>query len=233
VRWGAQFGAAGGPFTSYRPGHTYAQTWNEPVFGPAFPPPNPWRNEAGRQGDVLTINPSWFSDASGAHGGPSTDATHRLVVARDGTVLSTTTSPGVALTVPSGAGVFAITDQSTRSAGLSTSSRTGWTFRSGRTTAKTLLPLSAIRFVPGAGGVLAFTVQHQGGSAAGVTTTFDLQASYDDGKTWRTPLYTRLGDRGATVLRPPAGGYVSLRAWAADAAGNRVDQTIIRAYRAG
>jgi hypothetical protein len=96
-----------------------------------------------------------------------------------------------------------------------------------------MLPLSAIRFVPGPGGALAVTVQHQGGSAARVTTTFDLQVSYDDGTTWRTPLHTRIGDRGATVLRPPAGGYVSLRAVAADAAGNRVEQTIIRAYRAG
>jgi hypothetical protein len=233
VRWGAQFGAAGGPVTAYLPGHTYAQTWNEPVFGPAFPPPNPWGNEAGREGNVLTVNPSWFSDASGVHGGPDAGATHHLTVARDGTVLSTTTSPGVALTVPSGTGVFTVTDQSTRAADLSTSSRTTWTFRSGRTTAKTMLPLSAIRFVPGPGGALAVTVRHQGGSAAGVTTTFDLQVSYDDGKTWRTPLHTRIGDRGATVLRPPAGGYVSLRAVAADAAGNRVEQTIIRAYRAG
>jgi len=233
VRWGARFGAASGPFTAYQAGQTYTQVWNQPVFGPAFPPPNPWANEVARTGDTMIVNPSWFSDASGDHGGPSTGATHHLTVAHDGTVLSSTTSPAVDLTVPSGAGVFTVTDQSTRTADLSTSSRTAWTFRSARTAAKTMLPLSAIRFTPGAEGALAFTVQHQGGSAAGDTTTFDLQASYDDGKTWRTPLYTRFGEHGVTVLRPPSGGYVSLRAAAADAAGNRVDQTIIRAYRNG
>jgi hypothetical protein len=233
VRWGAQFGAAAGPFTAYLPGHTYAQAWNEPVFGPAFPPANAWANEAGRTGDTMSINPSWFSDASGVHGGPSAGATHHLTVARDGEVVSATDSPAVDLTVPSGQGVFTVTDQSSRAADLSTSSRTAWTFRSGRTAAKTPLPLSAIRFTPGADGTLAFAVRHQSGSAAGATTAFDLQASYDDGKTWRTPLYSRLGDQGVTVLRPPAGGYVSLRASAADAAGNRVEQTIIRAYRNG
>jgi hypothetical protein len=76
-------------------------------------------------------------------------------------------------------------------------------------------------------------VRHQSGSVAGVTTAFDRRASYDAGKTWLSPLVSRLGDQGVTVLRPPAGGYVSLRASAADAAGNRVEQTIIRAYRGG
>ena len=231
VRWGAQFGAAAGPLTGYAPGHTSAQDWGEPVFGPAFPPPNPWANEASRTGDVVNLNPSWFSDASGAHGGPSTGARHHLTVTRDGAVLSDTTSPAVRLTVPAGAGLFTVTHESTRSADLSTGSRTVWTFRSGRSAAKTMLPLSAIRFTPRASGVLAFAVQHQPGSPAGASTAFDLELSYDDGATWRAPLFTRLGDRGVVLPRAPAGAFVSVRASASDAAGNRVEQTLIRAYR--
>ena len=45
------------------------------------------------------------------------------------------------------------------------------------------------------------------------------------------PVVTRIGDRGLAILHPPAaGGYVSLKASATDAAANRVEQTIIRAY---
>jgi hypothetical protein len=55
--------------------------------------------------------------------------------------------------------------------------------------------------------------------------------SYDDGKTWLEPLSSRVGDHGVAFLRPPAGeGFVSLKASAADAAGNTVEQTLIRAY---
>lgn len=231
LTWGARFGAAGGPFTAYAPGRTYAQTWNRKVFGPAFPPPNPWANEVSRTGDTLTVNPSWFSDSSGEHGGPSVDAVHHLTVARDGAVVSDTRSPSVAVTVPAAAGVFTITDESTRAGTYSTMSRTAWTFRSGRVAKRTMLPLSAIRFTPGAGNVLSFGVQHQSGSSAGPTTAFRLQVSYDDGQTWRNALCVRVGDRGVAILRPPAaGGFVSLQASAADAAGDSVEQTIVRAY---
>jgi hypothetical protein len=231
LMWGARFGTASGPFTAYAPGRTYAQTWNRRVFGPAFPPPNPWANEVSRTGDTLTVNPSWFSDSSGEHGGPSVDAVHHLTVARDGAVVSDTRSPLVAVTVPAAAGVFTITDESTRAGTYSTMSRTAWTFRSGRVTKRTVLPLSAIRFTPGPGNVLSFVVQHQSGSSAGPTTAFRLQVSYDDGQTWRNALWVRVDDRGVAILRPPAAGaLVSLKASAADAAGNSVDQTIVRAY---
>jgi subtilisin family serine protease len=85
-----------------------------------------------------------------------------------------------------------------------------------------------ISFIPRDGDVLAFAVRHQaGGSTAGL----DLRVSYDDGRTWLKPLSSRIGDNGVAFLRPPAGeGFVSLKASAADAAGNTVEQTVIRAY---
>jgi subtilisin family serine protease len=231
LTWGARFGAASGPFTAYTPGRTFVQAWNRKVFGPAFPPPNPWANEVSRTGDALTVNPSWFSDSSGEHGGPSMDAAHHLTVVRDGAVISDTRSPSVAVTVQPAAGVFTVTDESTRAGTYSTTSRTAWTFRSGRVAKRTMLPLSAIRFTPGPGNVLSFAVQHQSGSAAGPTTAFRLQVSYDDGQTWRNVLCVRVGDRGVAILRPPAAeGFVSLKASAADAAGDRVEQRIVRAY---
>jgi hypothetical protein len=43
---------------------------------------------------------------------------------------------------------------------------------------------------------------------------------------------TRTGDNGvARWARPSGHGFISLRATAADAAGNAVEETLIRAYR--
>jgi subtilisin family serine protease len=217
--WSGRFGDAQAPPAAYAAGRDYDVTWNRGVFGPAFPA----GHAATRSGDVLRIDPAWFSDSTGGHGDASPAATHHRTVLRNGILVD----PAA---VPPGPGEFAVTDESTRSAAHSTTIRTTWTFRSGRTARTTALPLSTIRFVP-AGDVLAFTVARQPGSAAGPVAAFALRVSYDDGKTWRSALVSRIGDRGVAILRRPApGGFVSLRASATDTGGNRVDQTIIRAY---
>ncbi|MEV4757671.1 hypothetical protein AB0J86_21515 [Micromonospora sp. NPDC049559] len=57
-----------------------------------------------------------------------------------------------------------------------------------------------------------------------------VEASYDDGATWnRVPVR----DGAARVRHPAGAGFVSLRATAADGAGNTVRQTVVRAYRYG
>ena len=83
-----------------------------------------------------------------------------------------------------------------------------------------------IQFTPDAGGVVSFVVRPRDGSAAGPATGFGLRVSYDGGRTWRPALYARVGERGIAVLRPPPGATAWLRVWAADAAGNQVEQTI-------
>ena len=56
--------------------------------------------------------------------------------------------------------------------------------------------------------------------------------SFDDGTTWLPAQVLRHDQRGVVLVNHPAGpGFVSLRASAVDAAGNTVDETIIRAYR--
>ena len=59
-----------------------------------------------------------------------------------------------------------------------------------------------------------------------------VQVSYDDGATWRpTPLVTAVNGKSYTILTHPKGAkFVSLKASAADANGNTVDQTVIRAF---
>jgi hypothetical protein len=63
--------------------------------------------------------------------------------------------------------------------------------------------------------------------------TATLSVSYDGGKTWRpVSLHNRHGGRRTADIRTPrtSGGFVSLRATAADGAGDSVSKEIIRAF---
>ena len=127
---------------------------------------------------------------------------------------------------------------------LSTRVTCAWTFRSGTTRDDrwTPLPLSAVRFLPsldlenaapaGTRVTVPFEIQRQPGSAAGAVRELRVQVSFDDGTTWLPAQVLRHDQRGVVLVNHPAGpGFVSLRASAVDAAGNTVDETIIRAYR--
>lgn len=56
-----------------------------------------------------------------------------------------------------------------------------------------------------------------------------MQVSYDEGQHWQPVPLTGSGDRRIALIRR-SGATVSLRATAADADGNTVQQTIIRSY---
>ena len=58
-----------------------------------------------------------------------------------------------------------------------------------------------------------------------------MDVSYDDGRTWTAAPVTAQGQSWSAAVRHPARGFVSLRARASDAAGNTVEQTVIRAYQ--
>jgi hypothetical protein len=99
------------------------------------------------------------------------------------------------------------------------------------------LPLLAVRFTPGvdshntapAGRAFAVPVRVDKlpSGAYGKVGAPSVQVSYDEGRTWRKAPVV-----GGTVrLRHAAGATsVSFRATAADSKGNKVQQTIIRAY---
>jgi hypothetical protein len=127
---------------------------------------------------------------------------------------------------------------------MSTRVTAAWTFSSQHAgdDAPEPLPLMAVRFQPDldrynrapAGGRyrVPFSIDLQG--AAGVALGLPaVEASFDDGATW-TPAAVRPrrdGTYTATVRHPAGNGFVSLRAAVADGAGNRVEQTILRAYQ--
>ncbi|WP_103964147.1 hypothetical protein [Nonomuraea solani] len=72
------------------------------------------------------------------------------------------------------------------------------------------------------------------GASEPQATSITLEASFDDGANWRPVRLTHAGSGGtARIAHPAAPGFVSLRAKVTDAAGDRVTQTITRAYAIG
>ncbi|HEX6683924.1 MAG TPA: hypothetical protein VF062_14065, partial [Candidatus Limnocylindrales bacterium] len=127
----------------------------------------------------------------------------------------------------------------------STDVTTAWTFRSAPASERKLLPLLQVEYnldldllnrAPD-DQIQAFIVDigHQPGVDGPRITSADTWASFDDGATWQRIFNISLGSgKRLVVLRHPeladTSGAVSLRISARDAAGNAIDQTIIRAY---
>jgi len=119
-----------------------------------------------------------------------------------------------------------------------------WTFRSEEVTGdvEAPLPLLSVRFAPAVDGlnraqsgrpfVIPIEVTRQPGAPAASLRDLTVDASYDGGQSWSPAVLLRLGDVAIALVRHPAGaGLVSLRADAVDRDGNRVEQTILGAYR--
>ncbi|WP_020574281.1 S8 family serine peptidase [Actinopolymorpha alba] len=138
--------------------------------------------------------------------------------------------------------------------GLTTSSRSAWTFRSAGNGGTYALPLVDVDYtdvVDAATGRRALDLANTAGANRSVNLLLHaghqlesdvppVQAvkvwvSYDDGATWQETTTKRTAaDTFAASYRHPRvkdGGYVSLKVRADDGAGNSLDQTLIRAYR--
>jgi subtilisin family serine protease len=223
----------------------YTETWNAAAIGPAFPAVGSDRN-----GDAFTFGgDGLFSDTADGHVGRDARATGTVELSQGGTVIkSDELHSGLAVlsaTLPAGAATYTLNVSARRQvedAALSTAVSTSWTFGSGHTASQQALPLLAVRYaVPGlsdgnegaAGGTVNVPVQvvRNPGAPAASVTGLTVQTSADDGKTWQTVPVAAAGTGWvATVTNPGAAGFVSLKASAADSAGNSVVQTIVRAY---
>lgn len=138
---------------------------------------------------------------------------------------------------PDGDGAYRLALHAERGAPyqLSTKTDIAWTFRS---SADQALPVWTVRFAPpvdrnnalpaGSPQAVPVTVTPQPGATVGALSTLTVEASFDDGATWQA---VRVKDGAALVRHPARHGFVSLRAKAADRAGNTVEQTVTRAYR--
>jgi hypothetical protein len=235
------------------PGERLIETWGAPVLGPAVAGMNGSNPEvptrwAYREGDTLQVSVPLLADGDGHANWPDIDqvesATGGTTLYHDGELVGSTEQPGNGVfIVPPGPADLRLVTGFHRTERpwwpTSTSVSADWTVRS---TGDGVLPLLAVRFRPdadlagvvGPGRALPVSVERHAGAPAADITELSVAVSYDDGASWRPAVLRRSGE--AWVARLPTGkpdGFVSLRARAADAAGNTVEQTIIRAYRVG
>jgi subtilisin family serine protease len=204
-----------------------------------------------RQGDRLVLNVPMFADNDPANASfydPSNQGT--TVVSKDSREIGRRGDiAGMGtFTLPAGPGTYTVVADASRPASetqepaLSTRTKAEWTVRAGAGTGERVaLPILDVRWAlplddhnRAAAGPLkgGLTVATQPGAKASKIRSVAVEVSYDEGATWRKATVGRKGDR--FEVRIPAGGaaggYASLRATATDSAGNRVTETVTRAY---
>jgi subtilisin family serine protease len=237
-----------GGLVDHQPGQSSSAEWNSAVFGPGFTADGEF---ASRFGDVLAINLPMFADAGLDRSGLSEVDSGATVLYRDGGKVGETTQPGVGqFEVPAEPAGYRLEAQARRHgvSDFATQISCVWTFTSahppdpGATKPGGAgLPLMAVRFAPpgldlhnavSAGSIrIPITVQRPYNAPEATITALSVEASFDDGRTWRPVPVTLDQPAAATVTHPRGARYVSLRAHATDSAGNTVTQTVIRAYR--
>ncbi|GAA0939041.1 S8 family serine peptidase [Nonomuraea longicatena] len=248
IRWQSTVGEIGadGRVTTFvsgasrfEPGSLTTERWNRGVFGPALPTEGLPYESVSRAGDTMTVAAWMFGDGQGAIGN-SSRATEHLALYRDGDLVGESERLQDRFTVPPGRATYRLVARAERGAPhvLSTQSSVAWTFRSGTTKSPTRMPVSVVRFSPGldaentapAGRRFAVpvAVDRLAGSTAGRPRELTVEVSYDDGATW-----SRAKVAGSRVIldHPQRDGFVSLRAASTDVHGNKVEQSVIRAYR--
>jgi subtilisin family serine protease len=236
---------------TYRPGHHEA-AWNRAPLGPAFSTAGPLN---AREDNTIVVSAPPFSGNQEGHYtrtlmGEGVSGTTRLT--RDGETLGENANLcGGRFVVPDSPGRYTLTCTASRSLPISTlgtRSEGAWTFAApGRAPTPTPipvpLPLLAVRATGAVFGMndapagrlfpLVLHVDRPVGAPSVRIASLELDVSFDDGVTWkRVPVLRVPGDdRGLAILHHPrAAGFVSLRLRAADADGNRVTHTTIRAY---
>ncbi|WP_431912459.1 S8 family serine peptidase [Nonomuraea jabiensis] len=224
------------------------EMWNGAVAGPSFATPS-----GGRTGDELFFSAArLFTDGEAGRTGMDTAATGELVLAREGTVVTRapvaqcTFEEGCTLVamLPSEPAAYTLTATAKRPGALSTAVESVWSFRSQHTDKAQGLPLMAVRFAPAGldaanrarpGSVtrVPIRVERDPDAPESAVRGLALEASTDDGVTWRAVPVVRTGDGWTALVTNPRAGHVSLRATAGDQSGAGVVQTITRAWAVG
>ncbi|OLF14574.1 hypothetical protein BLA60_04155 [Actinophytocola xinjiangensis] len=224
----------------YRPGRTYHERFNDPVFGPVLPPtefPWTWRNS-----DGIYVEIPMFADAAGNAGVSSTGQANTRLYVDDELVGETPRSAsGYFTDLPAEPRTYRLTTQASRPAPftMTTAVSAEWTFRSSQVDAPEFRPieLNVVRFLPeldangtapaGRPFLLPLELRDETGAAVR-PRRLTVEVSYDEGSVWRRApvspgLVARLG-------HPAGASSVSLRVSATDQDGNTVTQTVTRAY---
>jgi hypothetical protein len=163
---------------------------------------------------------------------------------RDGQLIGTWPNFGYAVAeLPPGAATYRLAATATPAVSqISTTITSAWTFQSKHVDGDqaVALPLLNVRYAPaldeynharpGERYLIPVEVSRQPGAGTATIAQLTVEASYDDGKTWRKAPLARNGAGWVATVNNPPGGSVSLRAHVQDTDRNELDQTIIRAY---
>ncbi|MEV6281206.1 S8 family serine peptidase [Kribbella sp. NPDC051770] len=235
----------------YPAGRTTKVNWQRGVFGPSLTDARgglpgrdkqPWTF---RDGDSLNVVALMHSSGAGTFGDALTDS-ERTTVTRNGVEIGASDAfKQQTFALPAEPATYVLKKEVTRGSDerfkLSTRSEVAWTFRSARTPdgVASALPLMTVRWspvldernaAPGGRFEVPLTVEHQYGGPRRPVVSVAVQASYDDGRSWVNAAVRRTARGWTASLTQPSSGFVSLRTVAIDAAGNKVDQRVTRAY---
>jgi subtilisin family serine protease len=241
----------------YQAGERDSETWFGPIVRPAMPDTTAdfaYGSPANRWHDVIRVAMPQYADGAVSQYGwldYRSDA-GRLTLTRGGKVLGDTTRPYHWFTVPSGDGRYKLTldvarDRFTEGREwwtTSTATSTNWTFdsRQPKGDKVSVLPLLQVGYDIDADldntvradrpYPLKLNLGYQPGYQRAGKIAVVVRVSYDDGAHWRPAAVTGGRQVTATVPAAPAGAtFASVRVTATDTAGNRIDQTITRAWK--
>jgi hypothetical protein len=236
-------------YVQYQPRSQLSEHWFGRVSRPGFSPLVD--TTVSREGDEFSLALFPQSDSGGHHGWPAAGDTNSTKLYAGDTLLADR-STVLFDTVPASPqpATYRLVQQGTRATSWSTYSTetsTTWTFHSSRPAAGAQehpallqvdydLPLDSMNRAPDKTNyTFSIGVGHVPGVEGPATREMQAWASFDDGQSWRQVALVANGNGRmlASIQHPAAdrtSGAVSLRVEATDAAGNRIDQTLIRAY---
>jgi hypothetical protein len=224
---------------------TARQEWNNAVSGVDISQSDT-ANVISREDDTLRVYASSHSPGESGHAGSAVDDifvdTGTAVLSLDGKEIGRSTNPTVSdFTLPAGTGRYTLALQSNRNrdwAALATQVMTVYTFTAADT-GRLRLPTVKVtgdfdgtsRAKAGARFTLDLAATTQANAKPAKITALAVDVSTDDGVTWH-PASVQPDRDGhwCAQLTNPANGFVSVRVKAANAAGNTLEQTTIRAY---
>ncbi|MGW1886053.1 S8 family serine peptidase [Streptomyces sp. NPDC001970] len=252
--WHTMFSLGGG-MTGGVHQYTAGQRLREDWYGSVVRPTAPAGNAAFRSvrtGDTFALRLAELTDGEGRHygfaGDDETDQV-RTRLYRDGTQAADERAPWGSFPAAKGEGSYRLRVETSRNSSawvFSTSTDTSWSFRSSSPAAgqEALLPLVLLDYdvpvdtlnqVDGSSSTsLRLTARHQDGWTGARIAGMRVQASTDDGGRWASVPVSARGNGTFDVRldRPLTrhADFVSLRVEAWDSAGNKVEQTVVRAF---
>ena len=233
-----------------RPGRVFPMIWNNAVFGPGFGT-GAFRGAGEGDVDELGAFLPLFSDASPTHTGLDISATGSATLYVNGKELARRPVDSASWTVPKERADYRLVAEAARDPKalprLTSKVRVEWRFSSARPggdgfaelglpVARIAPPLDDLNRAP-SGRAFAFPVyvQRDGKEGSAGVRSLAVEASYDDGATWKEARVVRTGKVWVALVHHPAGAggdrFVSLRAKVTDTSGTTAEETMIRAYR--